>query len=138
MKSFTICPASAEHLPYVEDVVRTIEEATQTKGTGLARRSPEYIRSKIEEGKAVIALHKGAFAGFCYIECWEHSLYVATSGLIVRPEYRGRGLASAIKKEAFLLARRLFPSAKMFGLTTSRCLYHRVQHHAPEEEPGRF
>jgi GNAT superfamily N-acetyltransferase len=119
MKPFTICTATREHLPYVDAVVQALEEASRTKGTGLAKRSPEYIRSKIEEGKAVIALYKEAFAGFCYIESWEHELYVATSGLIVHPDYRSHGLATAIKKEAFHLARRKFPSAKMFGLTTS-------------------
>lgn len=119
MKPFTICTATREHLPYAEAVVHALEDASRTKGTGLAKRSPEYIRGKIEEGKAVIALYKEAFAGFCYIESWEHERYVATSGLIVNPEYRSHGLATAIKKEAFHLARRKFPSAKMFGLTTS-------------------
>lgn len=119
MKPFTICAASAQHLPYADDVVRALEEASRTKGTGLAKRSPEYIRRKIQEGKAVIALYKEAFAGFCYIESWEHERYVATSGLIVLPQYRSHGLATAIKKEAFHLARRKFPTAKMFGLTTS-------------------
>lgn len=119
MKPFTICTATPEHLPYAEDVVRALEQASLTKGTGLAKRSPEYIRSKMEEGKAVIALYKDKFAGFCYIESWEHERYVATSGLIVSPEFRGHGLATAIKKEAFHLARRKFPTAKMFGLTTS-------------------
>ena len=119
MKPFTICTASKEHLPYVDAVVQALENASRTKGTGLAKRSPEYIRSKIEQGKAVIALYKDAFAGFCYIESWEHEHYVATSGLIVLPEYRSHGLATAIKKEAFHLARRKFPAAKMFGLTTS-------------------
>lgn len=119
MKPFTIGPASAEHLPYVPDIVNAILEAAKAKGTGLAKRSPEYIADKITQGKAVIALHNGVFAGFCYIESWEHEKYVATSGLIVKPEYRGHGLATAIKKEAFHLARRKFPGAKIFGLTTS-------------------
>ena len=119
MKPFTICTATQEHLPYVDAVVQALEDASRAKGTGLAKRSPEYIRSKIEQGKAVIALYKDRLAGFCYIESWEHERYVATSGLIVCPEYRSHGLATAIKKEAFHLARRKFPAAKMFGLTTS-------------------
>ena len=119
MKPFTICTATQEHLPYVDAVVQALEDASRAKGTGLAKRSPEYIRSKIEQGKAVIALYKDSLAGFCYIESWEHERYVATSGLIVLPQYRSHGLATAIKKEAFHLARRKFPTAKMFGLTTS-------------------
>ena len=119
MKPFDILTATEAHLPYVDDVVNALQEAAQAKGTGLAVRTPEYIRSKMLEGKAVIALYREKFAGFCYIESWEHERYVATSGLIVRPEYRGHGLAFAIKKQAFHLARRKFPAAKMFGLTTS-------------------
>ena len=119
MKPFTIFTATEEHLPYAADVVQALEEASRTKGTGLAKRSPAYVEAKIREGKAVIALYKEQFAGFCYIECWEHERYVATSGLIVKPEFRSHGLAKAIKKEAFHLARRKFPAAKMFGLTTS-------------------
>lgn len=119
MKPFTICVATEEHLPYVEAVVEALKEASRKKGTGLAVRSSDYIAAKITEGKAVIALYKEQFAGFCYIESWEHERYVATSGLIVAPEFRSHGLATAIKKEAFHLARRKFPTAKMFGLTTS-------------------
>ncbi len=119
MKPFTICPATTEHLPYVDAVVQAIADASRAKGTGLALRSHDYVRSKIEEGKAVIALFKEEFAGFCYIESWEHSRYVATSGLIVQPQFRGHGLAMAIKKAAFHLARQKFPGAKLFGLTTS-------------------
>lgn len=119
MKPFDILTATEAHLPYVDDVVKALQEAAQAKGTGLAVRTPEYIRSKMLEGKAVIALYREKFAGFCYIESWEHERYVATSGLIVKPEYRGHGLAFAIKKQAFHLARRKFPAAKMFGLTTS-------------------
>lgn len=119
MKPFTICPATLEHLPYAAHVVQALDDASRAKGTGLAKRSLEYIESKIREGKAVIALYKDVFAGFCYIESWQHERYVATSGLIVKPEFRGHGLASAIKKQAFHLARQKFPGAKLFGLTTS-------------------
>ena len=58
------------------------------------------------------------FAGFCYIESWDHEKFVANSGLIVKPEFRGKGLAKAIKKKAFELSRSRFPNAKIFGLTT--------------------
>ncbi|MFA5534096.1 MAG: GNAT family N-acetyltransferase, partial [Mariniphaga sp.] len=44
--------------------------------------------------------------------------FVANSGLIVVPEYRGVGLAKEIKKKAFQLSRKTYPNAKIFGLTT--------------------
>ena len=56
--------------------------SAQARGTGIARRTPEYIEMKINEGKAVIAVTKdGEWVGFCYIETWEGE-YVANSGLI--------------------------------------------------------
>jgi GNAT superfamily N-acetyltransferase len=105
-------------LEYVDVILDTIAEAARVRGTGIARRSPEYIRSKMEEGKAIIALSGKTFAGFCYIESWGHEKFVANSGLIVSPGFRGQGLAKRIKAKAFELSRKRFPNAKIIGLTT--------------------
>lgn len=70
-------------------------------------------------GKAVVALDGEKLIGFSYIECWGHGDFVATSGLIVDPEYRHMGLAEQIKRRTFELARRRFPYAKLFSITTS-------------------
>lgn len=110
--------ATGEHLNYVNVINDTIQRASEERGTGIARRSDEYIIAKINEGKAIIALHDNVFAGFCYVESWGHNRYVANSGLIVAPQFRGIGLAKQIKKEAFNLSRELFPKARIFGLTT--------------------
>lgn len=89
------------------------------RGTGIARRSPDYIRAKMSEGKAVIALTPdGLWVGFCYIEAWSHGKFVANSGLIVAPPYRGSGVATSIKQMVFNLSRERYPEAKIFGLTT--------------------
>ena len=109
-----VVSASEKHLQYAGDVCRLIEEASKARGTGIAIRSVDYIRIKISEGKAVIALGEaGQVAGFCYIETWEHGKYVANSGLIVAPEFRGMGLAMRIKKAAFELSRKKYPKAKI-------------------------
>ena len=118
IEDITIEVASEKHLGYVERILTSIEEAAQVRGTGIARRKPEYIARKIEEAKAVIALHGDDFAGFSYIETWEHKRYVTTSGLIVRPEYRGLGIAKKIKDLTFSLARTRWPNAKIFSLTS--------------------
>ncbi|QZT38897.1 GNAT family N-acetyltransferase [Halosquirtibacter xylanolyticus] len=110
--------ATEAHILYVEVINDTIEKASKERGTGIAKRTYEYVANKISEGKAVIALHGNEFAGFCYIESWGHNKFVANSGLIVSPEYRGHGLAKRIKKRAFELSRQKFPDAKIFGLTT--------------------
>jgi len=89
------------------------------RGTGIAKRSPDYISMKMEEGKAVIAhTPEGEWVGFCYIETWSHGEYVANSGLIVAPAFRKTGVAKAIKKRIFELSREKYPEAKLFGLTT--------------------
>jgi hypothetical protein len=93
--------------------------SARARGTGIARRTPEYIKQKMEEGKAVIALaQNGEWAGFCYIESWSHGTYVANSGLIVNPVFRKSGLAREIKQMIFKLSRTKYPQAKLFGLTT--------------------
>ncbi|KAF0236914.1 MAG: hypothetical protein FD181_2330 [Prolixibacteraceae bacterium] len=110
--------AREEHIKYVDVINDAIDIASKQRGTGIARRTFEYLTGKIKEGKAIIALDGDKFAGFCYIETWENKNFVANSGLIVVDEYRGLGLAKAIKYKAFDLSRKKFPDAKIFGLTT--------------------
>lgn len=119
IEEVTIQVASPEHYRYAEAICGLIEEAAKARGTGIAKRQPEYVQSKIEEGKAVIALVGDRLAGFCYIETWSHGRYVANSGLIVAPEFRKMGLAKQIKRHIFELSRKRYPEAKIFGITTS-------------------
>ena len=107
------------HVKYSEQICQLIYESALQRGTGIARRSPEYIGSKLKSGKAVVALDGERLIGFSYIESWGHGDYVATSGLIVDPEYRHMGLAAKIKDKTFQLARERFPYAKIFSITTS-------------------
>jgi GNAT superfamily N-acetyltransferase len=98
-----------------------MQEAAKQRGTGIAKRAPDYVQSKMEQGKAVIAIDHDneQFAGFCYIENWGHDHYIANSGLIVHPHYRHMGLARKIKQHIFELSREKYPDAKIFGITTS-------------------
>ncbi len=117
--SINIVFAQPEHAEYAEQICQLIYESALQRGTGIAKRSPEYISSKITGGKAVVAFDGDRLVGFSYIECWGHGDYVATSGLIVDPEYRHLGLAGEIKQRTFELARMRFPFAKLFSITTS-------------------
>lgn len=110
--------ADQSHSKYAEIICQTIDEAALVRGTGIAKRKPEYIITKLENGNAVIALDGDQFAGFCYIEAWSHGKSVANSGLIVHPNYRGIGLAKQIKKVVFEHSRTKFPNAKIFSITT--------------------
>ena len=118
IEDIKVLAANVSHLKYVTEINDTIDKASRERGTGIARRTDEYITNKIMEGKAIIALDGEKFAGFCYIESWGHNRFVANSGLIVVGDYRGLGLAREIKKKAFELSREKFPRAKIFGLTT--------------------
>ncbi|MCA0151986.1 GNAT family N-acetyltransferase [Winogradskyella vincentii] len=110
--------ANKSHSIYAEIICDTIAEAAQVRGTGIAKRKPEYIINKIINGNAVIALDDEKFAGFCYIESWGHGKFVANSGLIVHPDYRKIGLAKKIKKVVFEHSRNKFPDSKVFSITT--------------------
>jgi GNAT superfamily N-acetyltransferase len=112
--------ASEAHLVYVNQIEQALLNASRQKGTGIAVRNSEYLTDKIMQGKSIVAFSDdGEWAGFCYIESWGHNKYVANSGLVVAPAFRGLGLAGEIKKRALELSAKLFPGAKLFGLTTS-------------------
>jgi len=110
--------SSCEHLMYVSEIQQEMYDSAQRRGTGIAKRSIEYLSKKISEGNAVVATENGEWVGFCYIETWSHGNFVAHSGLIVSPKFRERGAATLIKDKVFQLSRDKYPTAKVFGLTT--------------------
>lgn len=119
IEDFVVRVATEEDTSFAQAICDEMAESAKARGTGIAKRTAEYVSSKMREGKAVIAFHKdGRWAGFSYIESWGHDDYVANSGLIINPLFRKLGLAKAIKIRTFFLSRKRFPEAKLFGLTT--------------------
>ena len=114
-----IAVANTSHGKYSTIICEMINNAAQQRGTGIAKRDPLYIRQKIDNGSAVIALQGDGVVGFCYIESWGDKKYVANSGLIVHPNHRKSGLAKSIKTAIYNLSREKYPNAKLFGITTS-------------------
>lgn len=118
MDQIEILVAGPEHEVYVDTILKTIADAAKVRGTGIAKRTHEYLTTKMKEAKAVIALQGDRFAGFSYIETWGNKQYVTTSGLIVHPDFRNKGIAKRIKDMTFTLARKRWPHAKIFSLTS--------------------
>lgn len=110
--------ANSSYVGYAEEICELIYVSAQARGTGIAKRTPEYVAEKIRSGKAVVALDGDKLVGFSYIETFSHQRFVANSGLIVHPDYRGQGLASKIKRNIFDLSRKLYPDANIFSITT--------------------
>ncbi len=111
--------AVPEDIIYAKTITDEMESSARVRGTGIAKRTPEYVSNKMIEGKAVIALTTSSeWVGFCYIEAWGHEKFVANSGLIVAPPFRKTGVAKRIKYKIFHLSRKMYPDAKIFGLTT--------------------
>ena len=111
--------ADESHAVYADEICEEVFISARERGTGIARRTPEYIIEKMKAGKAVIAIAEdGSFAGFSYIETWGGKKYVANSGLIVSHQFRGLGVAMRIKKRIFQLSQERFPDAKIFSITT--------------------
>ena len=117
-KEIQVLVAGPEHEVYVDTILQTIADAAKVRGTGIAKRTHEYLATKMKEAKAVIALCGNQFAGFSYIETWGNKQYVTTSGLIVHPDFQGHGVAKRIKDMTFSLARTRWPHAKIFSLTS--------------------
>lgn len=116
--NISIVVTQEEHYKYSQEICETIELSALLRGTGIAKRTPAYIQKKMENKDAVIALIGNKFAGFCYIESWQHGKFVAHSGLIVHPDYRNLGLAKKIKTFVFNYSLEKYPGAKVFGITT--------------------
>ncbi|MCP9753375.1 GNAT family N-acetyltransferase [Ferruginibacter sp. HRS2-29] len=117
--SIIIRTAVEADVQYAAIITDEMEASAKARGTGIAKRSTEYVAEKMREGKAVIALTgNGDWVGFCYIEAWGHDSFVANSGLIVSPAFRKSGVAKQIKEKIFQLSRQKYPEAKIFGLTT--------------------
>ena len=121
MNTYTVQIASQAHFDLAESICHEMAESAKARGTGIAKRTPDYLQEKMSEGKAIIATDDvtGEFVGFCYVETWQHGKFVANSGLIVKPSYRQYGVAKAVKSKAFELSRARFPDAKIIGITTS-------------------
>lgn len=118
MEEIKVMVADASHEKYVDTILETITAAAKVRGTGIAKRTHEYLATKMKETKAVIALCGDKLAGFSYIETWGNKHYVTTSGLIVHPDFRGLGVSKRIKDMTFTLARTRWPKAKIFSLTS--------------------
>ncbi len=119
-EKFIVQIATDEHISFANELCKLYEESAKKRGTGIAKRDPEYIKEKILQGKGIIATTPtNEIVGFCYIETWQGKDYVANSGLIVKEEYRHHGLAKKIKNFVFEYTRKKFPQAKIFGITTS-------------------
>ncbi len=121
MSEFVVKLAGEAEFHFAEAISQEMEASAKARGTGIAKRTPDYIRTKMMKGQAFLALHasSGAIAGFCYIETWSSGAYVANSGLLIFPDFRRDGLARRLKTFAFEESKKRYPEAKFFGLTTS-------------------
>ena len=113
-----IVVADATSMQHAQAICDLIRISAIQRGTGIVGRPPEYIADRLKLGKAVIALDNDRVVGFSYIETWSHGMFVANSGLVVDSDYRYAGLARRIKKNIFMLSRKLYPKAKIFSITT--------------------
>ena len=104
---------------YIYQILEAMKTSAQQRGAGISHRPVQYICRKIYEGKAVVAVtHDGKWVGFSYLEAWSQNTFVSNGGLIVNPGFRGKGVASRIKKMIFELSRKLYPGADIFSITT--------------------
>lgn len=125
-KKFIVRIATSEDHKYAKLITDEVADSAKKRGTGIAKRTPEYVINKMDQGKAVMAVNPNTdeWVGFCYIEAWQDKKYVANSGLIVNPKYRGLGVARKIKSRIFQLSREKYPHSKIFGLTTGLAVMH--------------
>lgn len=117
--TITLRIANSSDTQFADQISLAYAESAKQRGIGIAFRSPDYIKKKMDEENSVVAFVDEQLAGFCYIETFEDKKYVSNSGLIVFPEYRELGLAKKIKLRIFQLSREKYPQSKIFSITTS-------------------
>jgi GNAT superfamily N-acetyltransferase len=88
----------------------------------IAEREPELLARKIETGRAAVALSEGLLVGFGFFSEWEDGAFVSHSGLVVRDDWRGKGLGRALKTCLFEASDAMFPEATTMSLTTSEAV----------------
>ena len=66
IKDITVKFAEPEQVKYADLIVKLIYESALQRGTGIAKRSPEYIAAKISGGKSVVALHGDRLVAVSY------------------------------------------------------------------------
>ncbi|TDM00648.1 MAG: GNAT family N-acetyltransferase [Flavobacteriaceae bacterium] len=112
--------AKAFDAKYADQLVDWYRESAKQRGTGIANRSAEYLKKKMEKEDAIIAFDEnGDLAGFVYIETFDDQKFVVNSGLIIRPDIRSGGLGKKVKLAVFDLTRSKYPNSKVFSITTS-------------------
>lgn len=72
--------ANDNYVGYAQEVCDLIYESAQARGTGIAKRSSEYVANKLRDGRAVIALDGDKLVGFAYIEPLATSVSWPTRG----------------------------------------------------------
>ena len=89
--------ANEKHGIFAEEICKAIEETARHNGTGISKRTPEFVKDRISEGNAVVATDEaGNFAGFSYMKPWGREHFVYNARLVVKPEHRENGLAGNI------------------------------------------
>ncbi|MBN9350667.1 MAG: GNAT family N-acetyltransferase [Chitinophagaceae bacterium] len=124
--NFIVRVATPDDLKYVNEITDAINFSAKKRGTGIDDRPYDYVRKKMEEGLAIIAIAPGnrQWAGFCCVEVWENKKYLANTGLIVSNDFLGLGVAGLMKIELFNLCRKRFPKANIFSLTANTAVIH--------------
>lgn len=115
--------ATINDIRYTLEICKETEASALARGTGIGKRSPAVVATKMREGKAVIAVTAGGdWVGFAYLETWQHEQFVSNSGLIVAPQFRHSGVARAIKERIFSMSRSRYPDAKIFSITSGAAI----------------
>lgn len=112
--------ATASDAPLASIASALILEASAD--ADIAPREVEFLRTKIETGRAAIALAGDDLVGFGYYSEWEDGKFVSHSGLVVRKDQQGIGLGRRLKEQLFLASRERFPNAATMSLTTSKAV----------------
>lgn len=83
MEGIKIMAAPTSHERFINTLLQPVAEVTKVRGTGIAKRTHEYLTTKIRKIKVATAPHEDTSAEGSYTATWDNKHHVITFGLIV-------------------------------------------------------
>lgn len=117
---FDVLVATEEHTRFAQAICDEMAESAKARGTGIAKRTADYVSRKMREGEGRNRFPQGRDLGRVQLHrvvgtrrvCGQlgsdHQSEVPQAGACLK----------AIKTKTFFLSLKKFPGSKLFGLTT--------------------
>lgn len=120
IEDFNVLVATEEHTPFAQAICDEMAESAKARGTGIAKRTPEYVANQdaCRQGGDCLSQRRNLGRFQLHRVLGTGRLMFANSGLIINPKFRKPGFGQSHQDRDFSCRSRCSKAAKLFGLTT--------------------